>query len=81
MRRIAPDFGGLTRYCIDNGIETVATFCLEVERPNNRLHVRDFCPAVGVAESAAAGAMNCALTSYLIRHGQATPDGDGQIAL
>lgn len=81
MRRIAPDFGGLTRYCIDNGIETVATFCLEVERPDNRLHVRDFCPAVGVAESAAAGTTNSALTSYLIRHGQATPDGDGQIAL
>lgn len=81
MRRIAPDFGGLTRYCLDHGIETVAAFCREVELPGSALHVRDFCPAVGVAESAAAGTTNSALTSYLIRHGLVKPDGDGRIAL
>ena len=34
----------------------------------NDIHVRDFCPAVGVSESAAAGTTNAALTGYLIRH-------------
>jgi trans-2,3-dihydro-3-hydroxyanthranilate isomerase len=81
MRRIAPDFVGLTRFCVDNGLETVAAFCLEAERPDSALHVRDFCPAVGVAESAAAGTTNSALTSYLIRHGLSRPDDDGRITL
>jgi len=79
MRRINPDFGGLTQYCHENKVETVAVFCMEVEQPNKTLHVRDFCPAVGVAESAAAGTTNAALTSYLIRHGLLRKSGDGQI--
>ena len=33
MRKIAPDFGGLVEICRDHGIETVAAFCTEVERP------------------------------------------------
>ena len=69
MRKIDPDFGGLAKFCNKYGLETVATFCTEVEQQGYDLHVRDFCPAVGVAESAAAGTTNGALTSYLIRHG------------
>ena len=68
MSQIKPDFAGLTLYCQRNNIETVATFCTEVENSYNTIHVRDFCPAVGVAESAAAGTTNAALTAYLIRH-------------
>jgi PhzF family phenazine biosynthesis protein len=79
MRRINPDFGGLVRFCDDYGIETVAVFCTEVERPDHTLHVRDFCPAVGVPESAAAGTTNAALTSYLIRHGIVRENGDGRV--
>ncbi len=67
MSQIKPDFAGLTLYCNRHNIETVATFCMEVENSNNTIHVRDFCPAVGVAESAAAGTTNAALTAYLIR--------------
>lgn len=81
MRRINPDFGGLTQYCHANGIETVAVFCMEVEQPDKTIHVRDFCPAVGVAESAATGTTNAALTSYLIRHGLLRKSGDGQIII
>ena len=77
IRRIAPDFGGLVGFCRDHGVETVAVFCSEVERAESTLHVRDFCPAVGVAESAAAGTTNAALAGYLIRHGIARPNGDG----
>ena len=79
MRRIAPDFEGLRVFCKENGFETVAAFCSEVERPRSTIHVRDFCPAVGVAESAGAGTTNAALTSYLVRHALVRPDGDGRV--
>ncbi len=81
MRKVAPDFGGLVQFCCDHGFETVALFCTEVERPESTLHVRDFCPAVGVAESAAAGTTNAALTGYLVRHGIVQPYGDGQVSV
>ena len=79
MRRVAPDFTGLVYFCHDHDVQTVALFCTEVERLDSTIHVRDFCPAVGVAESAAAGTTNAALTSYLIRHGIVRQNGDGQI--
>jgi trans-2,3-dihydro-3-hydroxyanthranilate isomerase len=81
MRRIDPDFTGLTRFWHDHDIQTVAVFCTEVEQSDHNLHVRDFCPAVGVPESAAAGTTNSALTSYLVRHEIVRPNGDGQIVL
>lgn len=72
MRAIKPDFNGMIDFCRANGIETIAVFCREVENDANSIHVRDFCPAVGVSESAAAGTTNAALTSYLVRHGLVT---------
>ena len=69
MRAIRPDFSGMVEFCHAYGIETIAVFCSETENPDHRIHVRDFCPAVGVSESAAAGTTNAALSSYLVRHG------------
>ncbi len=80
MRAIRPDFSGMVDFCNAHGIETVAAFCREVEDPENTIHVRDFCPAVGVSESAAAGTTNAALTSYLLRH-DLLPDGEKVISL
>ena len=68
MRAIRPDFAGMVQFCHVHGIETIAAFCLDSEDPDKQLHVRDFCPAVGVSESAAAGTTNAALTGYLLRH-------------
>ena len=68
MQLIQPDFNGMIEFCHAYGIETIAVFCTEVENAGNSIHVRDFCPAVGVSESAAAGTTNAALTSYLVRH-------------
>jgi PhzF family phenazine biosynthesis protein len=81
MRKINPDFAGLIRFCHAHELQTIAVFCTEVERPGHGLHVRDFCPAVGVSESAAAGTTNGALTSYLIRHGIVRQNGDGRIVV
>ena len=68
MRAIRPDFSGMVAYCQSHAIETIAAFCLATETSGNDVHLRDFCPAVGVSESAAAGTTNAALTSYLLRH-------------
>jgi trans-2,3-dihydro-3-hydroxyanthranilate isomerase len=77
MGSINPDFDGLTDYCKNYEIDTVAVFCTEVEHPQSTVHVRDFCPAVGVAESAAAGTTNAALAGYLVRHGLVAADRAG----
>ena len=68
MHRLKPDFGAIVDYCHRYGLETIVVFCLETEDSQCDLHVRDFCPAVGVSESAAAGTTNAALTCYLLRH-------------
>jgi trans-2,3-dihydro-3-hydroxyanthranilate isomerase len=81
MRRINPHFEGLTQFCREHGVHTVAIFCTEVERPENSFHVRDFCPLVGVQESAAAGTTNAALTSYMIRNGVVPENGDEKIIM
>jgi len=70
MARITPDFRGLVHFCKQHGLQTIAVFCTEVEgRGGSDVHMRDFCPAVGVPESAGAGTTNAALATYLIRHG------------
>ncbi len=74
MRAIQPDFSAMIEFCHAHGIETIAVFWTEVEDSHNGIHVRDFCPAVGVSESAAAGTTNAALTSYLVRHGLVPTD-------
>jgi trans-2,3-dihydro-3-hydroxyanthranilate isomerase len=81
MKHINPDFEGLSDYCNMFGIDTIAAFCVEVEFAGNDFHVRDFCPAVGVPESAAAGTTNGALTSYLVKHGLFYDAGSGKIEL
>jgi trans-2,3-dihydro-3-hydroxyanthranilate isomerase len=68
MRRIQPKFAEIIDFCHVYNIETITPFTLEVENQTSTVHVRDFCPAVGVAESAAAGTTNAALTTYLLRH-------------
>ena len=76
IQSIQPDFNGMIEFCHAYGIETIAVFCTEVEDARNSIHVRDFCPAVGVSESAAAGTTNAALTSYLVRHELVSTESD-----
>ncbi len=79
IQSIKPDFSAITAYCKDNGIETIACFSTDTENADADFHVRDFCPAVGVPESAAAGTTNAALASYLLRHGIIKDNGTGEI--
>ena len=81
MRGLQPDFSALAQFCVANGLETVAAFSTEVVDQTCNVHVRDFCPAVGVAESAAAGTTNAAISTYLLRQGlvQANDYGSLQV--
>ena len=82
MSRIAPDFHGLTQFCKQHGLQTIAVFCTEVEGVESHVHMRDFCPAVGVPESAGAGTTNAALASYLVKHDIVQlKDANGQIVI
>lgn len=45
------------------------------------VRIRDFCPAVGVAESAAAGTTNAAVAGYMFRHGLLGNVSDGEIQM
>jgi trans-2,3-dihydro-3-hydroxyanthranilate isomerase len=79
MGKLQPDFTALADFCVANGLDTVAAFCNEVVDQTCNLHVRDFCPAVGVAESAAAGTTNAALSSYLLRNNLVHTNAAGKI--
>ena len=68
MGSIKPDFEKLKKFCLENRISTVAAFCRGASQVSYDIHVRDFCPAVGVDESGATGTTNAAVTSYLIRY-------------
>ena len=81
IARIRPDYSSLADWCRENGVQTVATFCTEVTFKNMTLHVRDFCPAVGVAESAAAGTTNATLAVYLARHGHVIANAKGEVTV
>ena len=71
---LTPDFTKLTALSKACGVQTVACFAMLNSGPGHRLHIRDFCPAVGVDEVPASGTTNGALMGYLLRHGL-LPDG------
>lgn len=78
ISRVAPDFSGLVEFCHQYGLQTIMVFCTETEGPEIDVHMRDFCPAVGVAESAGAGTSNAALTSYLLHHNIINPRDESE---
>lgn len=81
IQSIQPDFTAITAYCRENGIETLTCFSAETIQAGYDFHVRDFCPAVGVPESAAAGTTNAALATYWYHHGFLPKNGVGLNAI
>jgi trans-2,3-dihydro-3-hydroxyanthranilate isomerase len=68
MKSLEPNFGEIVSFHADFGIETITVLCADTGSDVITVRVRDFCPAVGVAESAAAGTTNAAVAGYLFRH-------------
>jgi len=85
MLSLQPNFSDIASFYGDHGIETITVICTKVEAANAgtgasaHVRIRDFCPAVGVAESAAAGTTNAAVAGYLFRQGPLSRVSDGEI--
>ena len=69
VQNLTPDFAKLADVCRDSDVHTVACFSMNTEDACNSLHVRDFCPALGVDEVPASGTTNAALAGFLFQHG------------
>ncbi len=69
VQNLTPDFAKLTDVCRKSDVHTVACFSMNTEDAGNTLHVRDFCPALGVDEVPASGTTNAALAGFLVQHG------------
>ncbi len=78
VQGLTPDFANLAKISSATGVHTVACFSMQTADPGNTLHIRDFFPAVGLAEVPASGTTNAALAGYLVRHGL-VPAGDHSI--
>jgi len=68
LNSISPKFDDLKNISNKLGIQTIACFFVKTSNDSVNLHVRDFCPALGVNETPASGTTNGALTGYLIEN-------------
>ena len=66
---LQPDFGAIAAWSRQVGVDTIVVFTQHTVAPSSTVHCREFCPAVGTDESAAAGTTNRALAGYLHEHG------------
>ena len=73
FNKMDPDFPALSSLSNQVSVSTIAPFSLETMNPQNTLHCRDFCPAVGTDEVPGSGTTNSALAGYLVRNGLVEP--------
>ena len=69
LKNISPDFEALGNFCKHSKLDTVSCFSFETDNPNHDIHMRDFCPALGVNETPASGTTNGALAGFLLELG------------
>jgi len=73
VQALTPDFQKLKTLSAVNNVQTIGCFSMETETADATLHIRDFCPAVGVDEVPASGTTNGALAGYLVAQGFISP--------
>jgi len=81
IQALQPNFADIVTFHTYNGIETITVICAETSASTAVVRIRDFCPAVGVAESAAAGTTNATVAGYLFRHKLIDACADGVVEL
>lgn len=81
IQALQPNFADIVAFHTDYGIETITIVSMETKNHKATVRIRDFCPAVGVPESAAAGTTNAAVAGYLFRHKLITTRTDNTIEL
>ena len=69
VQALTPDFQKLKDVSTSNNLHTIGCFSMQTEAADATLHIRDFCPAVGVNEVPASGTTNGALAGYLVANG------------
>ena len=65
---MAPPFGLLKRFCLENGIDIITAFTDEVADKANSYRTRVFAPLFGYLEDPATGSGNAALGHYLLEN-------------
>jgi len=76
MQTMSANMETIKELCSDLGIDTIVVFTADTEEPNRTVHCREFCPAIGIPESAATGTTNRALACYLVNNGQVELNSD-----
>ncbi len=70
---LVPDFPQIEKFCRSASLESIAVFSPPDGTAKNIYQVREFCPAIGVDESAAGGTTNASLSAYLAAQGELVP--------
>ena len=65
---MVPDQQALKRFCTENGIDIVLTFCTKTQNPEHIVHSRVFAPKFGYLEDPATGSGNSALGFYMLNN-------------
>ncbi|NNF80294.1 MAG: PhzF family phenazine biosynthesis protein [Rhizobiales bacterium] len=72
LSQIVPNFLDIAAFCKARQIDSVAAFSPPEPNVPNNYKIREFCPAIGVDESAAAGTTNATVSCYLAAQGALT---------
>lgn len=67
--QIVPNFTEIAAFCRSREIDSLAVFSPPERSVANTYEIREFCPAIGVDESAAAGTTNASVSCYLAAQG------------
>jgi len=65
---VFPDEKTLKSFCIENEIDIVLIYSLEVDNPQNKAHTRVFAPKFGYLEDPATGSGNSAFGYYMMKN-------------
>ncbi len=74
---IVPSFQNIARFCKSSGFQSLGLYATSGDEAIGKYHIREFCPAIGVDESAAAGTTNASLSCCLAAHGKLHVEPDG----
>lgn len=75
---LRPDLARLAELSGSIGCNGYFVFTLESDSPDILAHGRMFAPAIGIAEDPVTGNANGPLGAYLVQHGLAAPEADGE---
>ena len=76
---LVPSFEDIRGFCKAEGLDSIAVYAFEGTSNVQNYWVREFCPLIGVDESAAGGTTNASLSCLLAKSGYLDTDSD-QIA-